>query len=122
MDVMGSSTFTACVLTALLAGCGPGPREIATTLPTSPPRAIEATWAAPRAPDPDLHRPPPHRALDIDWDKVTVTDDASALALWHRIAPTGADWEDKVHEIPSGPARPLAIALLRGGNVTCARP
>jgi hypothetical protein len=72
--------------------------------------------------DPDLHRPPPRRLLDLDWTKITLTDDAAALALWRRIAPTGADWDDKLQEIPATLARPLAIALLRGGNLACTRP
>ncbi len=39
--------------------------------------------------------------------------------MWKTIAPTGADWEAKLDEIPVANARPLAIALLRGGNYTC---
>lgn len=76
----------------------------------------------PRAPDPDLHRPPPRKLLAIDWSKVTLTDEASARALWQRIAPTGADWDDRMLEVPATAARPLAIALLRGGNFLCTRP
>lgn len=59
--------------------------------------------------------------LDIDWSNVAVTSDAEATALWRRIAPTGADWEDKLQEIPAELAGPLAIAVLRGGGFTCAR-
>lgn len=73
-------------------------------------------------PDPDLHRPPPRKLLDIDWTKVTLTDDAAALAVWRRIAPTGADWDDKLEEVPAQAARPLAIALLHGGNFLCTKP
>jgi hypothetical protein len=76
----------------------------------------------PRAIDPDLHRPPPRKLLDIDWTKVDLTDDAAALAVWRRIAPTGADWDDKLQEVPATAARPLAIALLHGGNFLCTRP
>src|SRR6185369_5483522 len=76
----------------------------------------------PPAPDPDLNRPPPRKLLDIDWSKVALTDDTAALALWRRIAPTGTDWEDKLQEIPAGPARPLAIAELHGGNFLCTKP
>ena len=57
--------------------------------------------------------------LDLDWTEVVLTDDASELALWARIAPTGADWDDKLSEIPAILARPLARAVLRGGNFTC---
>jgi len=60
--------------------------------------------------------------LAIDWAKVALTDEAEALGLWDRIAPTGADWDDKLLEVPSPVAHPLAIALLRGGNFTCTRP
>ncbi|HET7499963.1 MAG TPA: hypothetical protein VFK02_03145 [Kofleriaceae bacterium] len=77
---------------------------------------------APAAPDPDLHRPPPRRLLDIDWAHTQLAGDADALALWQRIAPTGADWDDKLDEIPAPLARPLAIAVLRGGNFACTRP
>jgi hypothetical protein len=48
--------------------------------------------------------------------------DADAAALWQQIAPTGADWDDKVPEIPPPIAHQLALALLRAGNFKCARP
>lgn len=108
------------MLLGVLLGCGETQRPRAVM--QAPQQIAEAPADAPRAPDPDLHRPPPRRLLDIDWAKVTLTDDAAAIALWRRIAPTGADWEDKLQEIPAGLARPLAIAVLRGGNVTCAKP
>jgi hypothetical protein len=121
MDVAKRSKFTLlAVLT--LAGCSATPRP-----PTSPfvvsaaPPAPAVTPAAPD-PDPDLHHPPPRRVLDIDWTKIALTNEADALALWHRIAPTGADWDAKLEEIPAALARPLAIAVLRGGNFVCARP
>lgn len=60
--------------------------------------------------------------LAIDWREVKLGSDADALALWRRIAPTGADWEDKLAELPHDVERPLAIALLRGGNFACAPP
>ncbi len=64
---------------------------------------------------------PPKKLIDVDWDRTEPKTDAEALALWAKIAPTGADWEAKVDEIPSekAAARPLAIALLRGGNFQC---
>src|SRR5262245_16955541 len=90
--------------------------------PTEPRAATPQSGQPARPLDPDLHRPPPRRLLDIEWDKIALTDDAAALALWRRIAPTGADWEDKLQEIPAAAARPLAIAVLHGGNFTCAQP
>lgn len=78
--------------------------------------------AVPRGPDPDLHRPPPVRRLAIDWSTVSLASEADALALWQQIAPTGADWDDKLLEVPASAARPLAVALLRGGNFACAAP
>jgi hypothetical protein len=119
IDVVCRSRFIAFAIVWIV-GCGGAQRERAIT--PEPSRPAEARSAPPRAPDPDLHRPPPRRLLDIDWEKIALTDDAAAIALWRRIAPTGADWEDKVQEIPAAAARPLAIAVLHGGNFTCARP
>lgn len=50
-----------------------------------------------------------------------LSDDASALALWQRIAPTGADWELRLGELPQDDAllKPLAMALLRQGGFAC---
>jgi hypothetical protein len=114
--VVSASGFILLVL-AWVTGCG-GTRQPPPTTPAS----IPVADATPTAPDPDLHRPPPRRLLDIDWTKVSLTNGAEALALWHRIAPTGTDWEDKLEEIPAALARPLAIAVLHGGNFTCAKP
>ena len=107
------------------AGCGGAPpRPAAPPAPASAPPAVAPPSAetSDAPPDPDLHRPPPRRLLDIDWAQVALTNDADATALWHRIAPTGADWADKLEEVPAALARPLAVAVLRGGNFTCARP
>ncbi|HEX2685010.1 MAG TPA: hypothetical protein VHN14_00250 [Kofleriaceae bacterium] len=91
--------------------------------PTVPAPATAALTPAPEAaptpPDPDLHRPVPRRLLDIDWTKVSVMNDADAIALWRRIAPTGTDWEDKLEEIPAALTPPLAVAVLHGGNFVC---
>jgi hypothetical protein len=48
-------------------------------------------------------------------------DDAAALALWKVVAPTGADYEDRLAAIPADEAirRPMARALLAEGNVAC---
>ena len=100
MDVATPLVFTALAIAALTA-CGG-----ATYGPTTSPAASGAASGAPaapkiaggapepRAPDPDLHRPPRRKLLDIDWAKVALTDDAAARAVWRRIAPTGADWDD----------------------------
>src|SRR5262249_45590182 len=128
VDVSTSTAFTALGIAAL-AACGGGMHGAAT-----PPSAPAATAAAPdrqklpagdpapRAPDPDLHRPPPRQLLDIARAKANLTDDAAALAVWQRIAPTGADWDDKLQEIPAQAARPLALAVLHGGQFLCTRP
>lgn len=122
IDVVRRSGFIACAILWIV-GCGGPQREIVATPEASRPTEPRAAASQPARPlDPDLHRPPPRRLLDIDWEKIALTDDAAALALWHRIAPTGADWEDKVQEVPAAAARPLAIAVLHGGNFTCARP
>ena len=80
--------------------------------------------AVARAPDPDLDPRPdePTPLLSIDWNTVSMTSDAEALAVWATIAPTGADWEAKLDEVPVEKARPLAMALLRQGNFTCVPP
>ena len=121
IDVVRSAAFT--VMAALIA-CG-GSARPATTPVAVPSATIDSTpapAAAAKPGDPDLHRPPPRKLLDIDWTKVTLTDDAAGLAVWRRIAPTGADWDDKLAEVPAAAARPLAIALLHGGNFLCTKP
>jgi hypothetical protein len=60
--------------------------------------------------------------VDFSWAEISLTTEADADALWRRIAPTGADWDDKLLEIPAALARPLAISVLHGGNFTCATP
>jgi hypothetical protein len=125
MDVVTRSAFTLLTMTWLsgwVAGCGAPTHASATAPAGAPPQPANAPGAPAPAPDPDLHRPPPRRLLDIDWANVSLTGDTDALALWRRIAPTGADWDDKLQEIPAVVARRLAIAVLRGGNVTCAAP
>lgn len=118
-----SAAFIALVVAAQI-GCGGGARRPAAA--AAPPAVIAVTpppkISEPPAPDPDLHRPPPRRLLDIDWTKVDLTDDAAALAVWRRIAPTGADWDDKLQEVPAPATRRLAIAVLHGGNFLCTPP
>lgn len=124
VDVLGSDGFILLAITALAAcaGATPTPATPATPATVAVAAAASPKPDEPRAPDPDLNRPPARRLLDIDWSKVTLTEDAAALALWQKIAPTGADWEDKLQEIPAGPARPLALAVVRGGNFLCTKP
>jgi hypothetical protein len=69
-----------------------------------------------------LEREERRKLLAIDWEQVTLTSAADALMLWNEIAPTGADWEDKLDELPSKVERPLAFALIESGNFTCMPP
>ena len=105
-----------------LAGCGGTPRAPS---PTAPGPATPISPTTPRmtpGPDPDLNRPPPRKLLSIDWAATPLSTEADALAMWAKIAPTGEDWEDKLDEVPAAAVRPLAVALLRGGNFTCMKP
>ncbi len=54
-------------------------------------------------------------------DLAAPADEAAALALWKKLAPTGANYEDKLASIPSDPAvrRPMALTLLAGGDFEC---
>lgn len=109
-----SSLLGAAALTSLLA-CGGAP---AAPRPTTPsPTAPVA--AAPTA-DPDLASTPARPLIAVDWATVPLATEADARALWAVIAPTGDDWEGKLAEIPVAAGRPLALAHLRGGNLTCA--
>jgi hypothetical protein len=123
MDVSTPLLFTALAIAALTAcgGAAHGPVTPSAPAVADPPEAPKIPEAD-RAPDPDLHRPPRRKLLDIDWEKVDLTDDAAALAVWQRIAPTGADWDDKLQEIPAKAARPLALAVLHGGQFLCTPP
>lgn len=64
--------------------------------------------------DPDVNQ---HDAklLSIDWSV-----ERDPLETWKLIAPTGADFEEKLQEIPDARAEKLALALLDGGNFACA--
>lgn len=114
MDVSFRSRFSAFAAVAWLSACGGTPQG-----PTS---ANRAPVAQAKIPDPDLNPPPIKKLLAIDWARVALATDADALAVWAQIAPTGFDWESKLMEVPEPAARRLAIALLRGGNFTCAKP
>jgi hypothetical protein len=106
------------VIGSMAASCGaPAPTPETPVENRAPPPAPGRK--ADRRRDPDLDRRPPRRLLSIDWANVPLASDADAMAVWNAIAPTGADWEAKLEEIPVAVATPLAIALLHGGNFAC---
>jgi hypothetical protein len=107
----------AIVLAGLIA-CGAAPTApvATTTVNQVAPNGSDA----PHRPDPDLERVPVPKLLAIDWDKLALGSDADALALWKQIDPHGADWQEKLYEVPAGEiSQALAKALLRQGNFTC---
>ena len=118
--VPSQSKLPTALTLALLAACGGAPPP--PVAPGPPVVASTPEVAATPAPDPELDAPPPKRLLAIDWSTVALGTDAEANAVWAQIAPTGDDWEAKLEEVPVAAGRPLAIALLRGGNVTCVPP
>ena len=69
-----------------------------------------------RAPAPQTSARP---LLSIDWSTVQLATEADALALWATIAPTGADWSERLDEVPEELATSLAVALLNEGNFAC---
>lgn len=86
----------------------------------SPPvKVVERPAVVPKALESEAPAPAP--LLSIDWSTVQLSDDAAALALWQRIAPTGEDWELRLGELPDDDAllKPLALALLRQGGFAC---
>lgn len=118
LDVVLRSRSRIAVAIAWLAACGTTPRE------PSRPGVVPALTVVERGhltTDPDLNRQPPPKLLAIDWSATQLATDADALALWERIAPTGADWSDKLDELPDDGdiAVKLAWALLGTGNFTC---
>lgn len=127
-DVLVRSRFItalAFTTTACLAACGGTPRtpDQPSLGASGPERGAGARpTATARGADPDLNRPPPRRLLSIDWSATPLATDADALAVWAKIAPTGADWEEKLDEVPAHVVRPLAVAMLRAGGFTCAAP
>jgi hypothetical protein len=60
---------------------------------------------------------PPGATLDFAVPQA----DGEALALWRKLAPTGADWAAKLAQLPADPSvrRPMARALLAGGHFDC---
>ena len=97
IDVFSISRFTAAAAIAFLAACGGTPRQASShalhpPVVTAPP-AVEPDNDD--ANDRDLVKLPT-TLLSIEWSKVQLASEADALALWQRIAPTGADWEEKL--------------------------
>jgi hypothetical protein len=121
LDVLWRSRFTIGVVIAALSACGGTPREASRPNVTKAP-VPDAERG--HLDDPDLNRAPPKKLLSIDWATTTLASDADALALWQRIAPTGADYSEKLDELPDGGTivEQLAVALLREGNFTCTHP
>ena len=116
VDVVKRSPFTISIAIACLAACGGTPREA-----SRPAERSKHTEAPVEHHLQELEKPEP-KLLAIDWTKLQIHSEADALALWQQIAPTGADWEDKLDEIPDdeqGLGSWLALALLHGGNFTC---
>ncbi|HEU4611570.1 MAG TPA: hypothetical protein VFS15_05815 [Kofleriaceae bacterium] len=118
---MRSSVPRLVAILATLVACGGTPRV--------DPRPV-APAPAPAPPPPEtghlqeLEKPAPVKLVDIDWSTTPLDSDADALAAWQRIAPTGADWSDRLDELPDegDVTAKLALALLRGGNFTCVQP
>jgi hypothetical protein len=101
------------IIAVVIAACGGSPRSVSTEAP-SPARGISPVPSEP------TRTRSPQRLLAIDWTRVTLASDGDALALWDEIAPTGADWQERLDEVPARHARALALALLRAGNFACA--
>jgi len=103
--------FTIAAAVAWLAACSGPPRA-----PVAPAPASAPSRPSPHhLDDPDVNRPPTPKLLaGIDWN---------APVTWDQIAPTGADFEERLDEIPDVPAADeLAVAMLTGGNFACAAP
>ena len=91
IDVFLRSRFRIAIAIVALAACGQTPREASRpTIAAKPSAPVESGHLQ------ELERPPPPKLLAIDWSTVDVKSDAAALALWQRIAPTGADHGDKL--------------------------
>lgn len=121
IDVFPRSRFTILVILAGLASCGGSHREASPPIARQPHAAPSIDAGGMLA---ELEPPKAKPLVDIDWSTVNITDDASAMIVWERIAPTGADWDDRLDEIPEdSPVRgKLALALLHAGNFQCTPP
>jgi hypothetical protein len=96
-----------------IAACAAAPRPAPAPAPVKPAPA----QIVHHLDDPDVNRPADKPLLSIDWSKPH-----EPLELWKLIAPTGADWEAKLEEVPDAQTDALALALLAGGNFACATP
>jgi hypothetical protein len=112
IDVLWRSRFTIAFAIVALAACGGTPREASRPNVTARPTPAETSHLA------ELEKPQT-KLLSIDWSNTPLATDADVLAVWQRIAPTGADYSDKLDEIPEEVSEKLALALLRSGNFTC---
>jgi hypothetical protein len=76
--------------------------------------ALAVAWHAERA------RPIAPAAPAVAVPEAPI-DRSSAIARWRALAPTGADYPDRLASIPPSPAirRGMAIALLAGANLRC---
>lgn len=103
----------------LVVACG-GTNHIAAN-PAAPSAAPVLAPEKTFAPTNVAHDDPPPKRLHIDWSHVVLATDADALALWQQINPTTDDLAAKLGEIPNDAAitKPLARAMLRGGNFAC---
>jgi hypothetical protein len=99
------------LLILCVAACGAAPRPAPAPVPAVPAPTVH------HLDDPDVNRPAATPLLAIDWSQPH-----DPLALWKLIAPTGADWEAKLDEVPEAQTDALALALLAGGNFACATP
>jgi hypothetical protein len=112
---MMNSALALTVLAACASAQQPSPIAPA---PVKRPLALHPTPIPADRPD----DPPPRKWIQIDWSTVQLASEADAIALWHRIAPTGDDWEVKLGEVPGPIGHELALALLHEGNFTCVQP
>lgn len=89
--------------------------------PVASPAASPTASRPEPSPPPPPDEPAPKPLLSIDWKAVHLATDEDAVALWRQIAPTGADWELRIGELPDEDEllRRLAFAVLRGGNFAC---
>jgi hypothetical protein len=113
IDVLCRSRFRIALAIVGLSACGQTPREASRPKPTPAPVITETGHLK------ELENTAPNQLLSIDWAATPLATDADVVAVWQRIAPTGADYSDKLDEIPDAAAEKLAIGLLRSGNFTC---
>lgn len=97
-----------------VAACG----APAASAPAKAPLALSST----ASPPPPEDRVAPDAAAPVDWATARHGTDDEALALWAQLGLTGANFEQRVADIPEAPAtlrEAMAKALLRSGNFAC---